>query len=80
MKYLIFVLLLTLMGCTDAPKAERILREQGYSNITITGWRFGGCSNRDTFATGFKALSPVGRKCSGTVCSDWFKGTTIRFD
>lgn len=77
------LLLLALAGvaCTDSNKATRVLSDQGYTNIQITGYAFLGCSEDDTFSTGFTATSPAGKQVSGVVCSSWFtKGATIRFN
>jgi hypothetical protein len=67
-------------ACTDGPGAERVLRQNGYTNVKLTGWSAFSCSEKDTFATGFEATSPSGQRVVGTVCSGWLKGYTIRFD
>lgn len=71
---------LALGACSDAPTAERILRDSGYTDIKTSGHSFFGCSKDDTFATGFVAKAPAGRYVSGAVCSGWLKGGTIRLD
>lgn len=72
------IALLLLVGCTDAPNTERVLREQGYTAIKVTGYAAWMCSEKDTFATAFEAKSPVGMPVKGAVCSSWLKGNTIR--
>ena len=67
-------------GFTDPKGATRTLVDAGYTDIEITGYRWLGGSDSDTFRTGFKATSPTGKRVSGIVCSGWFKGYTIRFD
>lgn len=67
-------------GCTDPQKATRILTDQGYMHIEVTGYKAFACSDDDIFQTGFRAMSPSGREVSGVVCSGLFKGSTIRFD
>jgi hypothetical protein len=68
-------------GCTDAPNATRILTQQGYKDITITGWSPFSCAKDDDLHTGFSATSPGGYKVTGTVCSGYFfKASTIRLD
>lgn len=69
-----------LTGCTDNAKAEKVLRSQGYRDIHLTGYRYWGCSKDDSFHTGFRAVSASGAEATGVVCSDWFKGATVRFD
>jgi hypothetical protein len=71
---------LVLSGCTDADKAIKTLSDQGYTNITTSGYAWFMCSEQDTFATKFHATSPNGTSVSGAVCSGWFKGNTIRFN
>ena len=67
-------------GCTRPETARRVLTEQGYSSIEITGWRPFAASEKDTFSTGFKAKSPNGSIVTGAVTSGIFKGNTVRLD
>lgn len=82
MKIWIFVVLFCLccVGCTNPEGAEKVLKDQGYTNIVITGYRCFSCGEEDSFATGFTATSPNGTQVSGTVCEGFLKGKTIRFD
>ncbi len=73
-------ILISTGGCTRVGNAERILTEQGYTNIEAGGYGWLSCSEDDVFKTEFKATSPAGKTVTGTVCSGWFKGGTIRFD
>lgn len=77
-KILILLALLITTACSDQTTAKRLLEEQGYKNIAITGYVWMGCSEDDTFHTGFTATSAAGSQVKGVVCSDWFKGATIR--
>ncbi len=72
------VLALSLAACSDGPTAENALADAGYTQIVTTGWSMFGCSENDTFKTGFTAKGPTGRQVKGVVCSGWFKGATIR--
>ena len=76
---LIAAILIT-TGCADAPTALRVLAQNGYTNIVITGYRWGMGGEDDTYVTGFTATSPTGIAVTGAVCSGWMKGATIRFD
>lgn len=67
-------------GFTDPKGATRVLQDQGYTNIEITGWRPFAGSDDDTFHTGFSATSPGGRRVTGVVTSGFFKGNTVRLD
>lgn len=74
------VVALTLTGCTKPGATERILTEQGYTNIDAGGYGWLSCGQDDAFRTNFTATAPNGKRVSGTVCSGWFKGHTVRFD
>ena len=68
-------------GCKDAAGTQRVLEQNGYTNIVITGWRPFMKSEKDWYSTGFKATSPNGSNVTGAVTSGLvFKGNTIRFD
>lgn len=79
MKILLLCLVAMLSGCTDEPNTRRVLENDGFKNIQITGWRPFTCDEKDSFATGFIA-EKNGRTVTGCVCSGIFKGHTIRFD
>lgn len=82
MKKLLVLLMgvIFLSGCTDESTSKRILEENGYTEIQITGYNAFCCSDDDTYSTGFKAKSPNGTIVSGCVCTGAFKGSTIRFE
>ncbi len=61
-------------------RSERQLLEAGYSQVDVSGWNFLACSEDDVFRIGFTALGPTGKSVSGTVCSGFLKGATIRLD
>lgn len=67
-------------ACTQPENATRVLRQSGYKNIRITGWRPFAKSEKDVFSTGFEATSPSGEPVTGAVTSGWLKGSTIRLD
>ena len=73
---------LGLVSCQsiDPDKATRVLEDQGYTNIVITGYNTWACSEDDFYKTGFTATSIAGRLVKGTVCSSDYKGSTIRVD
>lgn len=71
---------LLLAGCTQSSRAREALEAQGFRDVQITGYRWFGCSKDDTFHTGFTAKAPTGKQVGGVVCSDFFKGATIRYD
>lgn len=84
MKYLLPILLILASCMTHEPEdAVRILEDAGYTNVTLTGHRFAGCSKDDNIRTGFEALGRTGRKVSGVICGQWGvfnKSNTIRID
>lgn len=71
---------ISLVACTDNPKTIKVLSDQGYTNITITGYKAFSCNSDDTIRTGFTATSIAGKSVSGTVCTGFLKGSTIRLD
>lgn len=71
-------LLLTSCG-VDEDKAIKALESQGMTNIKITGFAIFGCSKDDSFRSNFTATGVNGKTVSGTLCSGFLKGTTVRF-
>ena len=80
-KFLIAVLtVVAIVGCTKPDDARRVLAAHGYTDISITGYRWFSCSKDDTYHTGFVATSPAGIRVEGCVCDGFlFKNATIRF-
>lgn len=76
------LLLLTLLlsGCSSSNDANKALKANGFTDIQTHGYAFFGCGKDDTFSTKFTAKNQHGQKVTGVVCSDWLKGSTIRFD
>lgn len=77
------IAVLALASCTssnDFEKVKKQLEAQGYTNVERDGYAMFCCSNEDSFKTGFKAISPQGKKVEGCACSGVLKGITIRFD
>lgn len=68
-------------ACTRPEQATRLLEQQGYTDIRITGWRPMMAGKDDNVSTGFEATAPNGEKVSGAVTGGMiFKGSTVRFD
>ena len=80
MKKILLIIVATciISACSDNNGAIKALKEQGYTNIQITGYKWFGCGSGDNFSTGFEATSATGIPVNGVVCSGWFKGATIR--
>lgn len=75
----LFIILTFTSGCTAPDKSIRILTEQGYTDIQLNGYQWFACSEDDTFSTGFTAKKiETGATVRGVVCSDFFKGSTVR--
>lgn len=66
-------------ACTKPDETVRQLTQMGYTEIQTTGYDFFGCSEDDSFSTGFEATSPAGVRVEGVYCSGFMKGGTIRF-
>ena len=83
---LILIILMSLIvfiylgGCQCPDSTVKFLKEQGYTEIQITGWRpFMG--EKDFYSTGFKAKNMNGKVVTGALTEGFiFKGKTIRFD
>lgn len=67
-------------GLKDVEGAKRVLEDQGYTHVNITGLRSFKCGGKDLWRTGFKATNDAGRTVHGTVCTTLFKSSNIRFD
>jgi hypothetical protein len=67
----LFLPLLLLSCCTDPIGAKRVLREQGFREIHISGYRGDACDEDDDYRTGFLAINPNGLPMSGVVCRKW---------
>jgi hypothetical protein len=68
-------------ACTRPDSAAKLLTQQGYTEIKITGWRPMMAGKDESVSTGFEATSPNGQRVSGAITSGLlFKGSTIRFD
>lgn len=66
-------------GCVNNSDATRILSQQGYTDIRMTGYQWWACSDDDFYHTGFVAKSPANVEVEGCVCSGLlFKNSTIR--
>ena len=65
----------------DGSKAESVLIQQGYKNITMDGHPFFGCGENDSFfmSEDFIATNANNVRVTGTVCCGILKGCTIRF-
>ena len=68
-----------LVACTNEPRAREVLDEQGFTDVTITGYVWAACSDDDATHTGFTATNPKGKKVSGVVCCGWLKSCTVRW-
>jgi hypothetical protein len=78
---LFLVTLLTILtGCTYETGARKVLADQGYTNVEITGWKAFTCGKGYEFSTGFKAMSIAKRPVSGAVCDGLMTGAVIKLD
>lgn len=72
------LLFLLLCACSAPNDARKVLADAGYTDVNLHGYSWFCCSDDDTFATSFDALSPAGVRVNGCVCGGWMKGQTIR--
>jgi hypothetical protein len=77
------ILCLFLGGCWVEPQKhdiERIVGEQGYTQVRDLKPIFFGCDQNDVFRFSFTATSPKGNVVNGQACSSYFKGWTVRWE
>lgn len=67
MKFKLAVFAILLAGCTSSDEAIRAVESMGMKNVQTTGYRVFGCSDGDSFHTGFVATSTEGKQVSGVV-------------
>ena len=65
---LLILSIILFLGCTDKENAEKFLKKEGYTDITITGYNFFACTKDDSERTGFIAKID-GKVVEGTVCT-----------
>lgn len=75
----IVVTCLSITSCTDEGASRKALQNEGYTDITFTGYSYFICGEGDSYSTGFKAKNPKGVQVKGTVCCGTFKGCTVRW-
>jgi hypothetical protein len=68
------------LACTDERGSQRALEAHGFDNISLQGYAFWGCGERDSFKTRFRAKNVKGQWVTGVVCCGWMKDCTVRFD
>ena len=80
-KLLTILLALTMfqIGCSDAKGTRRLLEREGYTNITITGWKPLDAGDKDVFSTGFMAKNTQNKYVKGVVTKRLWGSKTIRF-
>lgn len=67
-------------GWTDPKTTNRILSEQGYTDIQIEGRAWFACGS-SYYSTKFNAISPTGQVINGAVCSGLFTNyASIKFN
>lgn len=79
-KIIIILSIFLLSACTDEETAQRVLEENGFTDIKLTGHKSWCCAKDDHMSTGFTAKTLSGKTVSGCVCNSWGKGATIRFE
>ena len=78
--YIVTLLSFMLASCGVDPVAgERALKAQGVTDVKISGWAWFGCAEDDSFRSNFTGTGSDGKPVSGTLCSGWFKGITVRY-
>ena len=70
--------ILVLAACTDEDGSRRALEAQGFTEIELTGYNAFGCSDSDSFHTGFRAKNATGKVVEGVACCGVLKDCTLR--
>jgi hypothetical protein len=65
-------------GCTDPKIAQETAEVSGFTDVQVTGYEAWGCGKDDAYHTGFTARGVNGSCIHGVVCSNVFKGATLR--
>ena len=82
MKKLITALALLALAACSAPAVdvERVLTDQGFTEISVGGASLFSCGKDDMTSNTFTAKGPTGRPIKGVVCGSggFFKGYTVR--
>lgn len=72
---------LAMSACTSPETADRVLRQQGYSDVKAEGYAWLSCGKDDSVRTAFSAKAPNGDRVTGAVCGGLlFKNNTVRLD
>jgi hypothetical protein len=70
-----------LAGCSDPKGAERVLAAQGFTRIDAGGFDlFSSCPDDSYKSTAFRAVGVNGVPVTGRVCSELFRGSTVRIN
>lgn len=75
---ILFFNFLFLYGKEETVESKRVLEDQGYQNVVMTGHVLIGCTPLEFYKTGFVASGPTGRSVKGIVCGTVWKTFTIR--
>jgi hypothetical protein len=75
-----FVFVILAVSCTHPKESQRVLEEQGYTDVDAGGYAWFACGQGGFYQTKFTATSPSGHNVRGVVCSGLLlKASTIRF-
>lgn len=74
----VLFVIISLVSCTDSGESQRVLTDEGYEQIEITGYSPFKCGKDDMSSTGFRAKNAKGNVVTGTVCCGFLKGCTVR--
>jgi len=78
---LIAALAACLLSTACAPPIDEMraaVEDFGFTDVSIGGYAWLGCSKGDTFERKWTARNAAGRPVHGVVCGGWGKGWTVR--
>nr|WP_086491256.1 hypothetical protein [Novosphingobium panipatense] len=66
-------------GCSEDKAGMRAaVQDFGFTEVTLGGFAWLGCSKDDMFSRTWVGLSASGSRVEGVVCGGWAKGYTVR--
>lgn len=66
-------------GCSeDKAGMQAAVQDFGFTDVTLGGFAWLGCSKDDMFSRTWVGLGASGSRVEGVVCGGWAKGYTVR--
>ncbi len=66
-------------GCTAPEWTKETAEKAGFTEVSVGGYAWFGCSGDDMFQTRFAGKNAQGVPVTGVVCCGFLKSCTVRF-